>query len=237
MITVKVEGLKQVARSLGEAGKQARFAAAVALTRTAKDGAQVLRIELSSQLSGSSPYSLRSAYSTSARASDLSSLFGIKDKKPAGGTAPATLLKEHFTGGARGNKPYEKALAGLGALPSGWRAIPAEGIKKDRYGNPLRREVGEVLGALKAGINIYKGRGKRMALTGYFVVPVGARSHLVAGVYKRIGARVIKPMFVFVRQAGYRRAFDLARIGSDVVGKRFNGHFAEAFKMAMSTAR
>ena len=236
MIKVDVRGLDGVRRLLEQGGKQARFAAAVALTRTAKQVSAGLTRELASALPGASPYTLRSAFSTSANKSTLSATVGIKDKKPARGTAPAVLLKEHFTGGSRGNKPMEKALMSLRMLPTGWRVVPGAGMPLDRNGNPRARNVGEVLGVLRRGMQIYKGRGKSLVLVGYFAILPGIKSHLRPGIYWRKGA-AIKPVFLYIEAATYRKTIDLPRIAERTVRQSFAGEFANAFEQAMRTAR
>lgn len=215
--------------------RQIPFATALALTRTAKLVEKSLQQELASKLDAS-PYTKRSTFSTSATKTNLRAIVGIKDKKPAGGTAPAVLLKEHFGGGMRGNKPMEKAIALLGLLPSGWRIVPGAGMPLDAYGNPKRNAVRELIGALRSRIQVYQGRGKRMGLVGYFVVQVGSQSHLDPGIYWRKG-RALRPMFLFVQSASYSKRFDLPAMGRRVVDEQFASQFSAAFSQAISSAR
>jgi len=232
--TIKIEGLDRMQRMVGEAGKQARYAAAVALTRTAKEVEKRLVKDMLGTFDRPSPFTQRGTFSRGATKSKLEAVAGLKDKGMR--VPPAMLLKEHFSGGMRGSKPMEKALAGMGALPSGWRAIPGQGMQLDAYGNPKRAQVREILGALKSRMKTYKGRGKRMALVGYFVIPPGANSHLHPGVWWQSG-RSIKPMFVFVQAAGYRKVLDLPRSAAEVVNREFTKQFEIAFEQAMRTAR
>lgn len=216
--------------------RQVPFATALALTRTGRKLGTDLAGELRGKLDSPSPYTLRSTFSTVATKANLSTTVGIKDQKPAGGTAPAVLLKEHFTGGVRGHKPMEKALAALGDLPAGWRVVPGSGMPLDAYGNPKRTAVRELLGALRSGAQVYKGRGKNVALVGYFVIKVGTRSHLSPGIYWRKG-RAVRPMFVFINQAGYRKRIDLPRLARDTVDRDFPNEFRQALSNALDTAR
>lgn len=215
--------------------KQIPFATALALTRTGKLVEKSLQGELAGKLNAS-PYTKRSTFSTSATKSRLQTIIGIKDKKPAGGTAPAVLLKEHFGGGARGNKPMEKAIASLGVMPSGWRVVPGAGMPLDSYGNPKRNAVRELIGALRSRTQVYQGRGKRMGLVGYFVIPVGVQSHLEPGIYWRKG-RALRPMFLFIQSAKYTRRFDLPKLGRRVVDEQFASQFSTAFSQAIGSAR
>ena len=237
MLTVRIEGVEELKRTLSDIGqKQLPFATALAITRTAKSVEQRLLADMSSAFKPASPYVAHSTFSTAATKQNLTATIGLKDIKPVSGTAPSVLLKEHFSGGLRGNKPFEKAITSLGGLPTGWRAIPGSGIKLDAYGNPSRREIGEMLGALRSHLQIYKGRGKRLTLTVFFVVPVGAQSNLPPGIYKRLD-RTIKAMFIFVQSARYRKVIDFERSAAQVVAREFQPAFDAAFRDAIRSAR
>lgn len=238
MLTIKVEGLDGLKRSLNEIGsKQVPFAAAKAITKTAKLVENKLQASMAGAFKSPSPYVRRATFATSATKTNLSATVGLKDQKPSGGTAPSVLLKEHFTGGLRGNKPFEKAIAAMGAMPSSYRAIPGSGMRLDGYGNPSRKEIGEMLGSLRTRMQVAKGRGKNVALVGYFVVPVGAKSHLPAGIYKRPARGALLTMFIFVSQASYRKVIDFSRTAQEVVAREFQPQFDAAFAEAMRTAR
>lgn len=238
MLTVKIEGIEDLRQQLTDvASRQVPFAAAKSITQTAKSVEKRLQSDMAAAFKSASPFVQRATFSTVATKANLSATAGIKDMKPANGTAPSTLLKEHFTGGLRGNKPFEKAIMALGGLPNGWRAIPGSGCKLDAYGNPSRRDIGEMLGALRTNFQVFKGRGKKMALVGYFIVPVGAQSHLPAGIYKRVARGALQTMFIFVQQASYRKVIELERSARDVIEREFQPNFNAAFEGAMRTAR
>lgn len=234
MIKLRIEGVDAVRRMLDP--KQSRFAAAVALTRTAKAVDKRLGDELRSRLKSATPYTLKSTFSTSAKPAALQAIVGIKDKKPARGSSPAMILKEHFTGGMRGNKPMEKAMYALGILKNGWRVTVGEGIATDNYGNPKRQAVAEILGSLKSGVQIYKGRGTRAAMVGYFVITPGEKSHLHPGIYWRKD-RALRCMFRFVSKANYSRLIHLDQLAGKEIQRTFNAEFATAFDQAVRTAR
>lgn len=238
MLTVKIEGLDELKRKLDDvARRQVPFAASLAINKTAQQIEARMQAGMAGAFDSVSPYVKRSTFVKRSTKTDLTATVGLKDQKPSGGTAPAVLLKEHFTGGRRGNKPYEKALIAMGALPNGWRAVAGAGIGKDAYGNPRRKEVGDLLGAMHSNVQSWKGKGKNVKLVGFFVVPVGERSRLFPGIYKRIGRGVIKPMFIFVKQAAYQRIMDLQRTADQIVGTNFQPNFDAAFSEAMRTAR
>lgn len=238
MLTVKIEGLEELKRRLSDIGrKQVPFAAAKAITKTAKAVEARIQRDMAGAFKSASPYVKRATFSTSATKANLTATVGLKDQKPSGGTAPAVLLKEHFTGGLRGNKPFEKAIAALGGMPRGYRAVPGGGMKLDAYGNPSRKDIGEMLGSLRTRTQVFKGRGKKTALVGFFIVPVGAQTHLHPGIYKRVARGAIKAMFLFVQHAAYRKVMDMERSAREVVAREFQPNFDAAFAEAMRTAK
>lgn len=257
MLTVRIDGLDALKRSLNDMGaKQVPFAAARAIAETAKSVERRFQSDMAGAFKSASPYVKRSTFSTSAKKTDLNAMVGLKDMKPAGGTAPAVLLKEHFTGGLRGNKPFEKALIAMGVMPGGYRAIPGSGMKLNAYGNPSRESIRRVLEVVKTGqlydgsVNTVnsrsRGRQKNQADVSYFLKKVGDNSsrarHLDPGVYRRIGAGRGKlgaaiPVLVFVKAAAYQKVMDMKRSADEVVAREFNPNFDAAFTEALRTAR
>lgn len=257
MITVKIEGLDELRRSLSDLhSRQVPFAAARALTKTAKSVEKRVQESMADAFSSASPYVKRATFATSATKSRLEAIIGLKDLKPSGGTAPAVLLKEHFTGGLRGNKPYEKALIALGVMPGGYRAIPGRGMRLNAYGNPTRESIRRVLEVIKTG-QIYdggvntvnsrsRGRQKNQADISYFLKRVGDTSwrskHLASGIYRRVYAGRGKPsaaipILLFIKQAAYRKVLDMERSAREVVEREFRPNFDVALSEAIRTAR
>lgn len=240
MIRVQIRGADSVRAMLAAGAKQARYATAVALTRTAKDVQADLQSAMKSALPGASPYTLRGQFVQPATRDKLAARVGMKDQKPSRGTAPATLVREHFSGGARGNKPMEVAMSARGVLPRGWHVVPGPGMPLDAYGNPRRAAVAEVLGALRSGVAIHGRRGKTAVVKGYFVVPpggTGRAAHLAPGIWRRVNNRAISPVFLFISGTSYRKRLDLDAIARKVVATRFDQHFAAAYRQALATAR
>lgn len=238
MLRIRIEGLDELKRKLSDmASGQVQFAAAQALTKTAKSIEGKTQQAMAAEFKSASPFVKRSTFVQSANKSTLTATVGLKDMKPSGGTAPAVLLKEHFTGGLRGRKPFEKAIEMMGGLPNGYRAIPGSGMKLDSYGNPSRSMIGEMLGALRGRMQIWKGRGKRAALVGYFIVRIGDQSHLHPGIYYRPNSGALRCIFVFVQQAAYRKVINLESIGNTTVEREFQSNFDAAFRNALDTAR
>ena len=234
MISVSVD-IKPTLAMLAGAQKQVTFAAAVALTRTAKRVEKELRKDLATL--DATRYTKEGTFSTSAIKAKLEATIGLKDKKPGRGSSPAQILKEHFTGGERGNKPMEKALMAMGALPKGMRVTVGPGMKLDRFGNPNRAEVTQLLNSLRSRMQVYKARGKNLRAIGYFAILPGANSHLSPGIYQRIGRDIIKLMLKFIDAATYRKRFDMGKSARAVVSKHFDAEFASAYQAAVASAR
>lgn len=236
-IRAAVRDLDNLARS------QVPFAAARALTATGQDVRNELGATMTGVFDRATVFIKRSAFATAATKAKLEVTTGIRDKS-SGKASPADYVREHFSGGARGHKPMERAMQAIGALPAGYRAVPGAGMKLDANGNPNRKAVAEILGALRTGMRVHSGKGKRAATQTYFVRPVGAEdkrtAHLAPGIYRRTnrgGETVLAPVFLFVDEASYQAVIDLPRLATEVVGRKFAGHFAAALAQAVKTAR
>jgi hypothetical protein len=245
-IRIDTRDIERAARSMSEmARKQIPFATALALTQTAQAVQKELAADLKKEFDQPTPYITRGTFISPAKKNDLKAEVGMIDRpKGTNNASPALYVREQFGGGVRGQKPFEKALTAIGALPAGWTAQPAPGIKSDRYGNPDRKTITEVLGALQRRISVYSGRGKRMSLTGYFVVSPGTTdsrvAHLSPGVYRRIargGDRALQPVFVFAQSANYRRRIDLPKLAAATVEREFSAQFSAALSRAIGSAR
>ena len=243
MITINVsDNIKDVIAGMDDvARRQVPFATAQALTRTAKSVQGALERELVSVFDRPTPWVARGTFVAPATKQNLTAETGMKDK---GNRTPARYTQEHFSGGTRGLKAFELVMQQRGILPQGMRAIPGAGIKADRYGNPNRAAIKEVIEQASRGVRVWTGKGKRQSLTGYFVVTKPEQDprtkHLIPGIYRRIqkGAdNALIPVFVFVDQAQYGKVIDLQAIASKTVRAVFEREFAAALKRAMETAR
>lgn len=249
MITVSVtDNLKDTLRGLDDlALKQAPFATAVALTRTAKGGSVSLQAELPRVFDNPTPGIARGTFSTSATKAKPAAEFGMRDKENARGFSPAKYTAEHFSSGARDLKRFERALVAIGAMPDGYKAMPGEDMEIDRYGNPDKKKIIEMLATLRAGskLGAFTGRGKKQKLVAYFVVQPGASDPRVGGmlpgVYRRISSgtsqSVARAVFIFVRNTAYDRRIDLPSLARDVINREFGQHFSTALAQAVSTSR
>lgn len=238
---------RDVARLTDEMRKQVPFATALALTRTAMVARDALKKEIATTFDNPTPWIKRSAEMERATKATLTAAVGIRDKGAR--ATQATYLKEHFAGGTRGQKPYERALSGMGLLPRGYVTVPGDDVKLDRYGNISRKDLAEIFGALKTRMNLYKGRGKRMTRDGYFVVTTTGTDprtkHLSPGIWRRrmtyaTGGYNDRPpiaVLLFVKSATYRKVIDLPKIAKTAIDTEFNRQFSKALADATRTAR
>lgn len=238
-IDVKMD-TSQLARELDQiAKKQIRFATAVALTRTAQSCQKALGEEIGKVFDRPTPWVQRSPFIERATKENLAATVGIRDEGDR--ATPAKYIKEHFTGGARGSKPMEVAMRSMGILAPGWLVVPStDGVKRDAYGNVSPATVKRIIRELQAG-------GRRKDKTGSYrllVVRPGQADrrtrHLAPGIWsvaQVAGQSVMKPVFLFIRRATYRKVIDLPRMAERVVAREFAGHFRRAFESGLRTAR
>lgn len=221
--------------------QQVPFATSVALNRTAKLAEEGIKAELRRVLDKPKPYTLGGTFVANSTKRNLTAIVGLKDKATSG-RAAGVYLRPLVTGIPRQQTGWEKALEAIGALPRGMRAVPADGAKLDRFGNMDKRQVTEIMGALRTRMRSYKGRGKRVYAAGYFVATPTARAtaHLEPGIYTRIeraGDSVIKPVVVFVDRARYTQTIRLATTVQKSVTQHFQREFDSALSQALATAR
>lgn len=237
MISISVQSdLNRLTRQLDDiARRQVPFATARALTATAKAAQKKLASEISSTFDRATPWIKNSAFATPATKAKLEAIVGIKDQGAR--ATPAHYLRDHINTGHRGNKPMEKAMRAMGVLPAGWLAVPSkDGVQLDAYGNVSKTTLGRILRALAQ-----KQTATRGAIASrLFVIRPGARSHLAPGIWSATRAgdqQVIKPVFLFVPEASYRKVLNLPRIVTDVVQHEFETQFSSALDQAIRTTK
>jgi hypothetical protein len=242
MISVKVDGLDRVMRGLDAmAARQVPFAAAVALTRTAKRVQQETVEEMRRRFDRPTPFTLKSIYMRPAKKSDLTAMVWLKDQ-PAGKSrlSMAEIIGHQFTGGSRIAKPIEFWLARAGLISPSERVVPGAAARLDQYGNMSRGQVQQILSQLKIGPDpaqwaTKSARSRRhVRQAGELFWSRGG--HLPRGVWMRQG-RHVRPVLIVVSGTSYRRRIDLQRIGKQVTAQHFNDEFNRAFAEAMRTAR
>lgn len=239
--------LKDIREAIRAIGPQAQYAAAVALTRTAKEVRDELKKEMSRVFDRPTPYTLNSLFVKSATKENLESEVWLKDKTSKG-TPADRYLKPQIVGGARSMKSMEKALQAAGKMPRGYFAQPAVGAQLDQYGNVKRSQIVQILSQLQ----VQRGGGydskrsnnaasrrtvARQGVT-YFSL-AKSLGRLLPGIYmKRQFAKgsAIKPVFIFTRQSSYQPRFKFFEIGERVAQQRMPSIFDQALREALQTA-
>jgi hypothetical protein len=245
-VNIQVEGLSEVRAMLGNAAKQANFAASRALNSSAYAINDRLKKDMAATFKGgATAYTLRAFSVKRADKTTLTAEVALRQDAPAGGTSYAKALAHLFTGGNRKFKNIEGWLRGRGLLPSGLTIAPGAGMPLDKYGNMRRAALTEMLGAIgtqRQGLRIYRrtGAGKAQKATAYFVVQPGATTHLHPGIYKRIetgATSTLKPMVLYVDPTTYRKFIDLDKLGREVVAKTFQPAFDAELRRALANAK
>lgn len=242
MITITVD-TRETTRWLNDLErKQIPFATSVALNKTARLAQAGIKEEMQRVLDRPKPYTLNGTFVANSTKYNLTATVGLKDKAAASGRAAGVYLRPLVAGIPRRQTGWERALQSIGAVPSGMRAVPAEGAKIDSYGNMSRAQVTEIMGALRSRMRMFKGKGKRAHAVGYFVAKPGdpRSQHLEPGIYSRIeraGENGIRPVVIFVSRTSYRPIIKLESTVRAAVEKSFAREFQSALDMALASAR
>lgn len=240
-----------VMRALNEDAKQAQFAMAVALSRTAVEVKEAEYQELKRSLDRPTPYTLRSLYVRPATRSRLEAKVWLKDDSAGSGTPAVRYLLPQIEGGTRSLKSFEKALQAAGYMRRGDKAVPGRFARLDQYGNVSFGQIIQILSQLRItltsghtrNISTDKKKAKRaMRRAGgqYFALPNG-RGALRPGIYQRrdfaMGGAAPRPVFIFVKDVAYRKRFPFEAVGRRVIEASLPANFERAWQEAMRTAR
>jgi hypothetical protein len=238
-----------VERRVREFGGQVTFAAAVALTRTAKDVQSALRAEMQRAFDRPTTYALNGTFMKAATKVTLEARVWVKDNPFGKGTPADRFLLPEIYGGKRGQKGMERALQAAGLLPAGWFAVPAAGAQLDGSGNVKRSQITQILSQLqvqqKAGYESRRSGSAasrrtvaRQGVT-YFALAKATRG-LKPGIYlkrKFAHGSAIRPVFIFVPAVQYKPRFKFFEVGQSVAERRFPIHFDAEITNALATAR
>lgn len=253
------DNFADVARQIREIGKQAQFAAAVALTRTANDVREELKKEMPRAFDRPVKYTINSLFVKGAKKDKLEATVWVKDDPWGAGTPADRYLGPQIFGGERVQKKMEKMLQRVGALPAGWQTVPGKGAEIDSHGNMSRGQIVKVLSWLQAfgeegykknatratkdkirlgtrskpGLEYFVSKGPGSAMRG------GKVQHLPAGVWSKtpFGAgQPVKPILMFVKSTHYQKRFQFFEVGEKVALQNFPGHFDNELQKALRTA-
>lgn len=247
MIKVKIEGLDKTIARISGLGKQVNFAAAKALTQTAKKVQAAVVREMETAFDRPTPYTLRSLFIKPAKPAELIAIVGLKDRAGSkSAMPPAELLAHQFAGGGRAWKGLERHLQRVGLLGPGEFVAPGAGARLDRYGNMSRGQIAQLMSQIRIGIDPYQyatksARSRRSVKKAGRILWARGRArdgHLPRGAWIDMGPPVgLRPLLLVVSRPTYRRRIDLERIAREVVAREFKPTFTAALSDALRTAR
>jgi len=245
--------------------KQVPFAAAVALTKTAKQGADDMRTKFLSVFDQPTRYTMNSVFNSSANKRDLIAAFGVKDQgmlSKSGGNSPADVLGHHFNGGQSRLARYELAFRKLGMLGFNEDIVPASELNElNQYGNVPASLIVKLISyfggfseqgykanstaetrAKLAKRTDKNSKGKRQSkyvkINGVVYFYASGADHLHRGIWAKTGTHGsdIRPILMFVKRANYSKRFDIDKFASKARSD-FAINFKESWAYAVRTAR
>jgi hypothetical protein len=249
-ISVKIDGLDEVKKSLAAMQKELPYAIARSLSKTAVAVKQAEYDHMSKVFDRPTPYTMRSLYTQPATQDKLESRVWLKEKLEAGkGTAATQYLGPQIFGGGRNLKRHEIALQRIGILPKGMYCVPGKGAELDAYGNMKSSQIVKILSYFQAfsevgyRANMTAAKKAKMAKgksgKDYFVVypgrlfPPGIYQSTLSGGTLTKAVRVI----AFVRPPVYRKRFLFWETAEKVAQEKWRPLFDEAMEAALDKAR
>lgn len=229
MIKVEIRGLDKTLAHIAGMQKQVKFAAAVALTRTAAAVKDAMPAVMERELDRPVPFTKRGLFVRRATPATLTATVGFMDRQ-------ASYLKYQIAGGtrtptARGIKlPGNITLNSFGNIPKGL----IDKLKQSAQDGSLGKGIASRLGL--------KNRRKGAApIELFYGKPVGRGwEKAPMGIWRRVPGSPGKliPVIVFEdTPAKYKPRFHFQRAAEDVVRRTWDANFAAAFAEAMRTAR
>ncbi|EKF17077.1 hypothetical protein [Nitratireductor pacificus] len=221
-------------------GRDLPFAAARALTWTAKDIQTNSRKWMMRVFDRPTRWTLNAAFVRPANKRGLSAEVYFKDFAPKG-TPAGKYLMTQIKGGRRPHTRWEKRLIHAGIMLSTEHALPGKGLKLNAHGNVPRGVYSKVLAQLQLGDSrtgnesrASKAAKGRRGAARYFVSygkdaprigsvrPTG----LPRGIWQRDRRGAISPVFVFVSAApDYADIFDWKRWAAETARARLPINF------------
>ena len=197
---------------------------AMAMNMTAKQVKEELIDEMKKVFDNPTPWTLNSLYVIPAKPDKL--IVAIKIKDFAGkGTPASEYLSAQIEGGTRAQKKSEKQLTrNVVGFNSNNYIMPGKGLKLNKYGNVTSGKMTQILSAISAftetGFNANKTKDsikKNPNQDKYFVITKAMGSHLMPGVYYRVGkgGKKLRPILIFTdAPPHYNKRFEYFELAS-----------------------
>lgn len=229
MISIKVDmqGMEALKARLNGMSKQVNYAAAVALTATAKKAQAAMPAAMERALDRPTPFTKSSIFVSPANKNNLAATIGFKDRA-------ATYMARQISGGTlnHGSKglklPASIALNQFGNIPKGLIAQLIAVAKKEGKGLTKRKSR-----LIKVSNKVELFYGDPADVGGHKFPP---------GIYKRIdlgnGRHQLVPVVIFPRVAAhYKPRFKFQDEVEKIVREEWPTQFRSALENALRTAR
>lgn len=234
MLSVITKGLEAAQKTIERENKQARYAAAVALTRTAICAREDIQKEAKNDLDRPTPFTLRGFRYERANKRTLQSRVYI-----------APIQAEYLYYSIEGGIRRKRARRG--------EAVPIEGnLRLNKYGNIPARAKGKIkqlmaqpdtfVGSVRGIYGVWQ-RGHR-SKTGRFSlssggleVAKGRKPGHKRGLYRQKRASTVRLLLRLEPFVRYKPRFDFHEAGERCFDTHFSKEFEKAYKLAMATAR
>ena len=229
MISLKVFGVSAVQAHLKEVQKQARYATAVALTKTARVVQTAMPAVMEREIDRPTNFTKNSLFIKKATPDNLTAIVGVKDRQ-------ASYLKYQIAGGTRmpgkrGIKlPGNIELNSFGNIPKGL----TDKLK-------LAAQSGELSKAISKRLGVGNRRKGAAPIQLFYGKPVGRGwEKAPMGIWRRIPGHPGKliPVIVFEdTPAKYKPKFKFYEAAEAIVSREWASQFSAAFADAMRTAK
>ena len=256
MIKLKIDGMEVVQRAIATYGKQARFAAAQTINKTAFDVMRDGRAHIKANVNASRWTETAWYVRKKAKKDDLVASVGWSDYLAnKRGHAAEYYLSQHWTSGSRKHKAFESRLIRAGMMPAGMFAMPGDAAKGlgfiDARGNFKASALVQILSQLgaftEAGYNANATTRQSRKVKG---LKAAAKQVYWAGKPGRNtpngiwaldekhgnGRGRLRPVMVFVSKANYKKRLDLSTVAKINPGE-FEATFWAEFRKAVASAR
>jgi hypothetical protein len=262
MINIKIEGLEQVQRKLAGFEKQIPFVLKNALNAVAFQTMREGREYLQKNIDRPTPWTVKSWYvRKKADKRDLVAVVGWSDylsqkRIQEGQYAGAEFyLAQHWNGGQRKLKAFERQLIRKRVMPASMHAVPGDAAEElgmiDKYGNMK----GSVLVAILSAVGAFDELGYSANATVRQSRRLGASKMAAKHVYwagkpgkntpngiwmlddKFSKRGRLRPVIVFVKPGNYRKRLDLDTISRTVEKRDLPREIDKAIDYAIRTAR
>lgn len=262
-LTIDTTELQRVIQPLQDAPRQARFAAALGLTRTAQRLLEAERSEMQDVFDRPTPWTMNALFLRRATPSNLEAVVSIKDNSFSGRPA-ISWLRWQVYGGLRTQTAFEKLLTRAGAMRDDQRMVPGRFARLDAFGNISRGQLVQILSQLRIDTTIGSTRSLPRITTADNKVDRRRKAGVIRRAYQRAGGQYVafpngrgklrpgiyqvrqfaagradpKPVLIFVTKAEYEEGrFDFHYVAELAIQRHLVPEVQAAVQQTLLTAR